>query len=80
MSPVSQQPTREVVSTELPTALLAQLDEIANRGAHSARAGHSFRVFTLLALPEKTDFRSEDLALMAYAAELGWREGLEVRQ
>ena len=68
----------ELSSIDLPVHLLVRCDEIADRGAAVGRAGREFNAFTIVSFPaDSSEYTAEDLSLMAWAAELGWREGAD---
>lgn len=63
-----------------PAALLKLCDLMANRGASLGRLGREFNAFTALAIPEAARVDgARDLALLTWAARLGYREAVEVK-
>lgn len=81
--PTTLQPaTRAAVLASWPGSprLMALCDEVADRGASFGRQGREFNAFTLIAIPEDAEIASlNDIALLAWAARLGYREGLTVK-
>lgn len=62
-----------------PAALLRLCDVAADRGAYAARGGRAFNAYDLMAIPDDAKIDgAHDLLLLAWAARLGYREGLEV--
>jgi hypothetical protein len=61
-------------------SLIKLCDEMADRGASLARQGRVFDAFTLIAIPDEAVIRGAgDIALLAWAARLGYREGEALR-
>lgn len=81
--PTTLQPaTRAAVLANWPgsPSLIRLCDEMADRGASLARDGRPFNAFTLIAIPDDAQIAgANDIALLAWAARLGWREGEAVK-
>jgi hypothetical protein len=73
---VSQQRHLDDLLVNFPAPLLAQCDHVANVYAASAHAGLNRPPFCGVASPR---FTGADVALVAGAAALGYREGLETQ-
>lgn len=69
-----------VSSMDFPASMIELCDNIANRGAAVGRAGRPFNAFSIVAFEYTDDFTANNLVLMSWVAELGWREGMDERR